>query len=47
MKSTLSILGAILAAGHGRRGPGPTLNALPNTVYVGADGKFETAPTPR
>ena len=22
----------------------PTLNALPNTVYVGADGKFETAP---
>jgi uncharacterized protein YggE len=22
----------------------PTVNALPNTVYVGADGKFETAP---
>jgi uncharacterized protein len=22
----------------------PTLNALPNTVYVGAEGKFETAP---
>jgi uncharacterized protein len=22
----------------------PTLNALPNTVYVGADGKFETTP---
>ena len=22
----------------------PALNALPNTVYVGADGKFETAP---
>jgi len=22
----------------------PTLTALPNTVYVGADGKFETAP---
>ncbi len=22
----------------------PTLNALPNTVFVGADGKFETAP---
>jgi uncharacterized protein YggE len=22
----------------------PTLNAMPNTVYVGADGKFETAP---
>jgi uncharacterized protein len=22
----------------------PTVNALPNTIYVGADGKFETAP---
>jgi uncharacterized protein len=22
----------------------PTLNAMPNTVFVGADGKFETAP---
>ena len=22
----------------------PTLNALPNTISVGADGKFETAP---
>src|SRR5438477_13129018 len=22
----------------------PTVNAMPNTVYVGADGKFETAP---
>jgi uncharacterized protein YggE len=25
-------------------GQTPTLNALPNTIYVGADGKFETAP---
>ncbi|MGA7630197.1 MAG: hypothetical protein WCB11_05490, partial [Terriglobales bacterium] len=22
----------------------PTLNALPNTVYVGAEGTFQTAP---
>jgi hypothetical protein len=25
-------------------GQNPTVTALPNTVYVGADGKFETAP---
>lgn len=32
------VLGTVLHAQN------PTVTALPNTVYVGADGKFETAP---
>lgn len=45
MKSTVLILCfvlmlAALALAQDR----PTLTALPNTVFVGADGKFETAP---
>jgi uncharacterized protein YggE len=44
MKSTIPILCSlsllcVLAAAQT-----PTLTALPNTVFVGADGKFETAP---
>jgi uncharacterized protein YggE len=43
MKAAVLILSAILAltAAHAQV---PTINALPNTIYVGADGKCETAP---
>ena len=44
MKSALlvvSILGLLTLAAPAQN---PTVTALPNTVYVGADGKFETAP---
>jgi uncharacterized protein YggE len=36
---SLVVLCAICAAAQS-----PTISAMPNTVYVGADGKFETAP---
>ncbi len=44
MKSTVVILSAILMLGVIAAAQAPTLTALPNTVFVGADGKFETAP---
>ena len=37
-------LGFILAGGSAAAQEHPTVTAQPNTVYVGADGKFETAP---
>src|SRR6266478_6333931 len=43
MKSTALILCAIVMAAFAIAQT-PTLTALPNTVFVGADGKFETAP---
>jgi uncharacterized protein len=43
MKITLLVLAsALLTTLAGAQTP--TLTAIPNTVYVGADGKFETAP---
>jgi uncharacterized protein YggE len=38
------ILNAIFILAAFAVGQTPTLTALPNTVFVGADGKFETAP---
>src|SRR5467141_4573075 len=43
MKSAL-ILCAVLMLATFTFAQTPTLTALPNTVFVGADGKFETAP---
>ena len=43
MKSIPLILGILMLAALSV-GQSPTLTALPNTIYVGADGKFETAP---
>jgi hypothetical protein len=43
MKSVALILGPILLSMFALA-QAPTLTALPNTVFVGADGKFETAP---
>ena len=44
MKSTALILSALCALTTLAIAQAPTLTALPNTVFVGADGKFETAP---
>ena len=44
MKSNYLILAVILTLSAFATAQNPTLTALPNTVYVGADGKFETAP---
>jgi uncharacterized protein YggE len=44
MKTAIVILGAILVLSALSMAQAPTLNALPNTIFVGADGKFETAP---
>ncbi len=43
MKSTL-LLSAVLLLATFAIAQTPTLTAMPNTVFVGADGKFETAP---
>ena len=44
MKKAVVTLSAILVLSTLLIAQTPTLNALPNTVYVGAEGKFETAP---
>ncbi len=44
MKSLALILCAVLMLAAFAVAQAPTLTALPNTVFVGADGKFETAP---
>jgi uncharacterized protein YggE len=44
MKSTALILAAVFTMATFAAAQAPTLTALPNTVFVGADGKFETAP---
>src|SRR3984893_6058087 len=44
MKSALCILALSLVATVSFAQEHPALTALPNTVYVGADGKFESAP---
>jgi len=44
MRTTFVMSCAVLVLSTFSNAQSPTLNALPNTVYVGADGKFETAP---
>jgi hypothetical protein len=44
MKSAVFTLCAILTVSALSVAQTPTLNAVPNTVFVGAEGKFETAP---
>ena len=44
MKITLLVLASVLMTTAFASAQSPTLTALPNTVFVGADGKFETAP---
>jgi uncharacterized protein len=44
MRITALTLGAILVLSAFAMSQNPTVAAQPNTVYVGADGKFETAP---
>jgi uncharacterized protein YggE len=44
MKITLLVLATVLMLTLLANAQSPTLTALPNTVFVGADGKFETAP---
>jgi hypothetical protein len=44
MKITLLVLASVLMLTTLAGAQAPTLTAIPNTVYVGADGKFETAP---
>lgn len=44
MKSTLSLLTILILASLSFAQDHPSVTALPNSVYVGADGKFESAP---
>ena len=44
MKTTIVTLCAVLVLTALSVAQGPTLNPVPNTIFVGADGKFETAP---
>jgi uncharacterized protein len=44
MKSSVLTLCSVLVLSAALHAQGPTVTALPNTIYVGADGKFETAP---
>jgi len=44
MKATMVTLCGVLIVSTLSIAQSPTINALPNTIFVGADGKFETAP---
>jgi len=44
MKTTILILSGVLVLSALSMAQAPALSALPNTIFVGADGKFETAP---
>ena len=44
MKTIMVTVCAVLVLTALSAAQSPTLNAMPNTVFVGADGKFETAP---
>jgi uncharacterized protein YggE len=44
MKTTSATLCAVLVLSALSIAQNPTLNPVPNTVFVSADGKFETAP---
>jgi len=44
MKTAIFVLCSALALTTALPAQNPTVTAVPNTIYVGADGKFETAP---
>ena len=44
MKTALVTVCAVLVLSALSIAQGPTLTALPNTVFAGADGKFEKQP---
>ena len=44
MKTAMLALCSVLVLSAALQAEAPVVNALPNTIYVGADGKFETAP---
>jgi uncharacterized protein len=44
MKKNVAVFCTVLVLSALSLAQTPTVNALPNTIYVGADGKFETAP---
>ncbi|MGA2357064.1 MAG: SIMPL domain-containing protein [Terriglobales bacterium] len=44
MRAAFVMFCAVLVLSVFSTAQSPTVNALPNTIYVGADGKFETAP---
>ena len=44
MKITFLVLANVLMLTVLAEAQSPTLTAIPNTVFVGADGKFETSP---
>jgi uncharacterized protein len=44
MKALILSLGGVLVLCAALHAQAPSVTALPNTIYVGADGKFETAP---
>lgn len=44
MKTAIFALCSVLVLSTASYAQAPTVTALPNTIYVGADGKFETAP---
>lgn len=44
MKNNVAVFCAVLVLSALSLAQTPTVKALPNTIYVGADGKFETAP---
>jgi uncharacterized protein len=44
MKQTIVTLCAVFVLSALSIAQSPTLNPMPNTIFVGADGKFETAP---
>lgn len=44
MKTAVLLLSSVLMLSVAAPAQNPTVNAMPNTIYVGADGKFEAAP---
>jgi len=44
MKSAICLMAVVMVAAGCWAQEHPSVNALPNSVYVGADGKFESAP---
>jgi uncharacterized protein len=44
MKTAIATLGAVVVLSALSLAQSPTLNPIPNTIFVGAEGKFETAP---
>ncbi|HVM94187.1 MAG TPA: SIMPL domain-containing protein [Terriglobales bacterium] len=44
MKNVLFVVAVLAILSLDSRAQNPTVTAMPNTIYVGADGKFEAAP---